>query len=348
MVKVLNFFSVLLRSMAILALFVSAHGLKSEGICNTPSCMADFGTVLSESHEDIKGAIVEKVVLRLNKNELSQEKIERNAIFVRYPNARGTILMCHGFMCNKHDQSFLRVLFPGYNTLSFDFRAHGDNREGQTSTLGQEEAYEVMAAARFIKHHEATKDLPTYVYGFSMGAVAAVEAQAKDTTLFSAMILDCPFESSENVLKRGLSHLKVSFFGYTFDFPGKGFLEQYAFHPHVQSFVRVILKVIANMDARDIAMHVQPFSPGLSAKKINVPVLFIHCKKDKKVSVDAIKEVYNNTASDYKVLWLTNGRGHFDSYFYSPERYADQVRNFLNTGAVRSEKRHEIIEDRED
>lgn len=326
--------------------------LENIGSCDpsksAATCLADFGMVFSESKDDIKNAVVERVVLRVRKNENSSQIIERNAIFVRYPEARGTIIMCHGFMCNKYDQAFLRVLFPGYNVLTFDFRAHGENKDGQVSTLGQEEAQEVIAAAHFVKHHSNVKDLPLYVYGFSMGAVAAIEAQAKDSSLFKKMILDCPFESSEKVLKRMLSHLKVSIFGYTFDFPGKGFLERYAFHPHVQSLVRILLKAIVNIDPRDVQIQVQPFHPGISAKKIDIPVLFIHCKKDKKVSVEAIKEVYNNTASAYKVLWLTNGRGHFDSYFYNPERYTDRVREFLLDSETYTAKKSEIVEDKEE
>ncbi len=316
--------------------------------CTSPACMADFGRVISESDKEVRNAIVEKVVMRVRKSEQSPEFIERNAIFVRHPNARGTVVMCHGFMCNKHDQAFLRLLFPGFNTFSFDFRGHGENGEGQVSTLGQEEANEVSAAANFVKHHPATKDLPVHAFGFSMGAVAIIQAQSKDGSLFAKLILDCPFESSEKVLKRLLAHLKLPVFGYTFEFPGKEYLEQYAFHPYVQSLVRVLLKVIVNMDARDIAMHVQPFYPGESAKKITVPVLFIHCKKDKKVSVEAIKEVYDNTASDYKILRITTGRGHFDSYFYNPERYAEWVKEFLEQNDLDSIKRQEIFEDFED
>lgn len=318
----------------------------------TLSCN-DYGAILSESFDQIDGAIVETVTLYSKENELSKKKFTRNGILVRYPNAVGTVLMCHGFMCNKHDLAVLRRLFPRgqYNIMSFDFRAHGDNKEGQICTLGKEEAHEVIAAAHFIKNHPIVKDISLFVYGFSMGAVAAIEAQAKDPSLFQAMILDCPFESSENVLKRGLDHLKVTLFGYTFDMPGKYLLERYAFHPYVQSFVRVVLKAVANMDSRDIPLCVSPFSPGTSIAKVRVPLLFIHCKNDRKVSVKAIKEVFNNASSDYKTLWLTNGRGHFDSYFYSPEKYTEWVRNFLDEatkGALGTQAKKEIIEDKEE
>ncbi len=34
--------------------------------------------------------------------------------------------------------------------------------------------------------------------------------------------------------------------------------------------------------------------------------------------------------TDYKVLWLTNGRRHFDSYFYNPEKYVKEIRTFID------------------
>ncbi|HEV2601854.1 MAG TPA: alpha/beta hydrolase [Candidatus Babeliales bacterium] len=311
------------------------------------------GIIVSSSSDQIQNAIVEHVVLYSQEQDGSHNKIQRNGVFVRYPDAVATVLLCHGLMCDKQDEAFLRNLFPrgAYNIMSFDFRAHGENRKGQFCTLGKDESYDVIAAGKFIKQHTAVKDLPLYVYGFSMGAVAAIEAQSKEPELFHAMILDCPFDSSMNVLKRGLENLKVSLFGYKFDVPGKQLLEKYSFHPYVQSFVRALLKTIANLDARDIPLRVPPFSPAISAEKIKIPILFIHCKKDEKVPIEAVTKVYSSVASEYKVLWLTNGTKHFGSYFHNPERYTDTVRGFLDlavAGDLYITKKSEIIEDQEE
>lgn len=344
-----------LRAKLFVFFMLSACTLKGDLVpVYVGSNAGDCGLIVGESTDEIKDATVEQVVIYAKEHDYSDKKIKRNGIFVRYPDAIGTVLMCHGFMCNKHDQAFLRQMFPAglYNVMSFDFRAHGDERENQVSTLGQHEAHDVTAAVQFIKNHpKIKKEVPVYAYGFSMGAVAAIEAQAKDPSLFQAMILDCPFESSENVIKRGLDHLKISIFGYIFDVPGKGLLERYAFHPYVQSWVRMVLKAVANMDTRDTSIMVSQFSPGTSVKKISIPVFFIHCKKDNRVSVDAIREIYNNIGSNYKLLWLTKGRGHFDSYFYSPEKYTERVREFLKIVAddrLNQANRREIIEDEEE
>lgn len=348
--------------------------------------VGDYGSIIARSADSIKNAVVEKVVFYPHGGTFATKNIERNGVLVRYEDAQATILMCHGFSCDKFDTAFLRRLFPRgrFNVMNFDFRAHGEKKGNQYCTLGSDEAYDVIAAAQFIRNHPDLKKKPLYVYGFSMGAVAAIEAEAKieeqraktvipnsvamaidahatieergaghhpQGTLFDAMILDCPFDSAENVIKRGLEQLKFSLFGYTFSVPGRQMLQKYAFHPYVQSLLRIILKAVANMDSRDISMRVFPVDPVKTIAKIAVPICLIHCKKDEKVSIDGIKAVYNNSKASYKTLWITNGRNHFDSFFYNPEKYTEHVRNFLEqalAGSIYHEKKQEIVVDEDD
>ena len=278
----------------------------------------------------------------------SLRKIARKGILVKHENAKANVLICHGFMCDKRDIGFLRSLFPDCNTLAFDFRAHGEATEGQCCTLGRDEAYDVIAAGELFKSRPDLKDLPLIVYGFSMGAAASIEAQAKEPALFDAMILDCPFDSSENVIKRGIDSMKFSLLGYQVDIPGRTLLQKYAFHPYVQSIVRGMLKAVASMDTKNINLFVYPISPAESIKKVTVPCLFIHCKNDEKVSVNEVKNIYNNAASAYKMLWITNGRKHYDSFFYEPENYAKYVNDFIAdvaTKQVHTNPLHILIED---
>jgi pimeloyl-ACP methyl ester carboxylesterase len=251
-------------------------------------------------------------------------------------------------MCDKHDAGLMRRLFPRgkYNVMTFDFRAHGENIVGQECTLGRDEAHDVIAAGKFLKNHPDLKDKPLFVYGFSMGAAASIEAQAR-RKLFDAMVLDCPFDSSEKVLQRGLDSVTFSIFGYEFELPGKSYLRQYAFHPYVQSFVKVLLKTVAQMSTQNIQLNVPRFSPQESVKQVSVPCFFIHCRNDEKVPLAAGRSVFDGAAGPKK-MWITNGRRHFDSYFYNPERYTEKVRSFLNDvmhGKYNHNNGPQIIED---
>ena len=304
-------------------------------LCGVGSCpythVGAFGDVIGTSSSVSKGGVLETVVIYPQKTEGLAEAIARKGFLIRYPNAVGTVLICHGFMCNKHDVAILRKIFkPGfYNVMTFDFRAHGQNTQGQCCTFGKDEALDVACAAKFLRLHPQLKNKPVFAYGFSMGASAAIQAQANDTGLFDGMILDCPFDCTENVIKKGLEQVTVNFFGYEFALPGQHILRQYAFHPQVQSIVTKILKSANKIRSEDITIRAHSINPALSAKNITVPCFFIHCKNDEKIEVQQVKDIYNNVNA-YKRLWITDGRSHFDSFFYNPEHYTQQVRTFLD------------------
>ncbi len=293
-------------------------------------------------------ATLEKVTIFSKKDSVSAEQFERKGLLVRRPHAKATILMCHGFMCNKFDVGFIRSLFgPEYNFLAFDFRAHGEQAEGQTCTFGRDEAYDVIAAASFAKEHPEVGKVPLFVYGFSMGAASAIQAQADHPDLFKGLILDCPFDSVDNVLKRSINTLSFSLFGYQVYIPGRQLLHKYAFHPYVQAVIKPLLKLATNMDSRHIDTHIVPVTPHETIKKVTAPCFFICCKKDKMVSIDAIKAVFDG-AGGYKKLWLTNGRCHCDSFFYNPEGYSKRINKFVASildDSIQNKKQNKIIED---
>jgi len=346
----------------------------------------NYGLIMSEDPHVVSGASVETIALNVPKHLNSSKRIVRYGKLVRYENAIGTILICHGFMCDKFDVGFLRHMFPQgqFNFMTFDFRAHGECAQGQRCTFGKDEACDVITAGKFLKYHPQLKDKPVIVYGFSMGAVAAIEAQAimesqmahsgietntaiaaiepsakiadnahlplakTNNALFSAMVLDCPFDSSENIIKKSLESLQFTFCGYDFSMPACNLLQKYAFHPYVQSLIKGILKTVSNLDTKSVDMRMYPLNPAESAHNISVPCFFIHCKNDEKVSVDSIKTVFNGAGSPYKMLWLTNGRRHFDSYFYNPEKYILMIRSFIDRvidGSIKNEKFEKVIED---
>lgn len=257
--------------------------------------------------------------------------MERQGILYINPTARATVIVSHGFMCDKFDMSFVRkTLFSDYNVLSFDFRAHGCGVDpSHICTFGKDEALDVIGAVHYIKSRYDIGHLPIIGYGFSMGAVASIQAQASTGDLFAAMILDCPYDRTHNVLKRSIEHLKFTLFGHTFALPGRDLLYRFAFNPYVQGILKTLLKTIAQLDAVTINVRIHPLSPVKSVKKITIPCFFIHCMNDEKINTQAAQQLYNNV-SGYKRLWITNGRRHFDSIFYNPEKYAHKIRVFIN------------------
>jgi uncharacterized protein len=288
----------------------------------------------------------EYITFKVPGTEAEGKELTRRGILLLRPGSLGTVVICHGFMCNKVDIGFLRMMFKNFNVVTFDFRAHGECDTEQCCTFGKDEALDVAGVVQYLKLRQDLSG-PRFAYGFSMGAVAAIIAQATDPTLFDAMILDCPYDHSINVIKRGLENLKLSLFGYTFALPGRSFLEQYAFQPWLQSILKTVLKTVAKMDATVVNTQIYPVSPADFASKITIPCFFIHCKNDEKVDVNAAHTLYNNVKG-YKRLWLTAGRHHFDSFFFNPEKYFGKVDHFLHdvmTLGILNKKKEKIVED---
>ena len=165
-----------------------------------------------------------------------------------------------------------------------------------------------------------------------MGAVAAIQAQSKSEQLgkplFNAMILDCPYDTSENILKRCMEHLKFSIMGYTFDLPFKKWFEKYAFNSYVQAVLKAILKTVAQMNATATNTYIYPISPAESIKKITVPCFLIHCYNDEKITVEAAHHLFDN-AGGYTRLWIAKGRCHFDPILFNPDKSRIKLKVFL-------------------
>ncbi len=284
----------------------------------------------------LDGAL-ENISFEVDADDSSLKKIVRHGTLLKIPGARATIVMCHGFMCDKKDIGIIRMLLRSgkfqYNILSFDFRGHGEYSQGQSCTMGKHEIHDVLGAVSYIKSLKEIKNLPIIGYGFSMGAVSLIQTQgaadSEKKAPFDALVLDCPFDSSDAILKQVLEQLKISILGYRFGLPAQSFLHKYFFSSYVQSCFKLLLRANSKFGAQNVNLSLQEILPYKSAQNISVPTLIITCSNDEKVPLESVENVYNNLASSYKELWVTNGRRHFDSLFYNPEAYTYRVLRFI-------------------
>ena len=268
----------------------------------------------------------------IKQSENNLEAIKRHGILLINDNAKATILVCHGFMSSKDDMHLLRIIFSDYNVMSFDFRAHGENCHNQNCTFGDDERYDVIGAVNFIKNHPLIKDKPLFAYGFSMGAVAIIMALNEIKDLFNGIILDCPFESTDNLVERAFERMKVNLYGFNISIPGGYLLKKYAYNMYLQEILKVLFKIFSRMDATRISTIIKKVSPKEAIKNVDIPLFLIGCHNDEKAPPSAIREIYENASlSVYKRLWISCGRRHFDSFFVNPEKYTYKLKSFLNT-----------------
>jgi pimeloyl-ACP methyl ester carboxylesterase len=318
MIKKINFFVLIHWMFVITTVQAWAPLIDSQSLYN-----------LTTVKQQIKNIQFEDIVFDAFVDATKTETLQRRGILVRKNYALGTVVICHGYLGCKRDALALKHLFPMYNVLTFDFRAHGDDRQGQVSTIGRDEAFDVIGAVHLVKADPTMRDKPIIAFGFSMGAVSAIQAQSIDETLFDAMILDCPFDSTDDAMRRGLEEkMQITLFGKKFTIPGKQFLLDHMYDDSAQAVTQFLFQAITKLDGKAIATKFVRVRPVDSIKKITVPCFFIHCENDKKVPIYAVEQLYKNKPG-FKRLWITQGKWHFGSYLNNPELYWYKVNKFL-------------------
>ncbi|HBY06203.1 MAG: Hydrolase of the alpha/beta superfamily [candidate division TM6 bacterium GW2011_GWE2_42_60] len=273
---------------------------------------------------------VEDIVFYSQPGLSGKEPLKRKGLLFRNnrPGTRATVLMAHGYSCNKEDIRFMSMIFSEYHVVVFDFRAHGELSAGQCCTFGSDEAYDIKAAVEFIRADPQLKKLPIVSWAFSMGAVASIEAQARFGKLFDCAVWDCPFDSTEELIARAIEHLKITVLGHSFRIPGRSFLLKYAYHPWVQGGLKMALRTIANIDASLVPTRLVPIDVVASAQKITIPVFFVTCQKDTKAPPAAVRNICD-AVPGFTRFWITEGEYHFRSFFQNPEKYRRKVLHFI-------------------
>jgi len=274
---------------------------------------------------------LQDVVLQVPEDDAGKITLRRGELVIR-PDAPATVILFHGFKCKRSDVRPLRTfMFPDYNTLIFDFRAHGVHaRPGECCSFGVDEVKDVKAAVDFVRNHPLLKDKPVIAYGISMGAAAAIEAQSRyNNKLFDALILDSPFDSMENVITRGLNTIRYTIFGCDILKTLRLILQKSLYSPLMDRILKTSLRLVG-LDATSVATCLKPVCPLESIKQVTVPCFIIGCSKDETVPVEAFEKVYENAGTKQKELWIVDGNNHVDTFSHRPEEYIYKVRAFLN------------------
>lgn len=122
------------------------------------------------------------------------KKLEAWYIPVWIPDAKGTVILCHGYGASKSSllQEAGQFRSMGYHTFLIDFRGHG-NSEGFETSIGAEEAKDVKAAYAYMQ--AKIPDSPIILYGVSMGAVSIIKAVHDYDLKPAKVIVGCPFAS---------------------------------------------------------------------------------------------------------------------------------------------------------
>ena len=216
---------------------------------------------------------------------------------------QGTIFYMHGVGDNKISGLRLAQVFhmKHFNVMLYDSRAHGKS-EGRFCTYGYYEKFDVSKAIDVLTEREKSGLGQIGLFGTSMGAAIAVQAAGVEPRI-SAVVAEGCFTSLRTI---------------TVDYQKRLLWMPWHF---LRNVAMKRSEHIAHFSHHDV-------SPLRSLASVNVPILFIHGKKDARIKYQYSEELYAN-AHDPKELYLIDGANHTDIHNIAQKEYEERVAGFF-------------------
>ena len=236
---------------------------------------------------------------------LSSDGLKLRGWFIPALQARGTIILCHGYGTNRSDLlGFVPFLHKaGYNTFLFDFRAHGES-EGKYISLGYHEKKDLIGAIDYLKGRNDIDSKKIGIIGFSMGGAVAILVAAESEDV-RAVVADGSFTSFGETVAH---HLKLLYKA-----------------PRIPFALITIW-----FCERRLGFNPSQAAPVESIARISPrPVFIISGDQDVRIPVAEAKALFAS-AKEPKELWLVQGAGHMEAHSLYPEEYEKRILSFFN------------------
>lgn len=270
-----------------------------------------YGKRLSDISKEIREELLQRDDVK-PVEFYTQDGLKLSGFLLTRKDAKINLVLCHGYQGTKEFMYALIDLFPDWNILLFDFRAHGQS-EGRITSIGYHEYKDVIAAAHFMKDifkTDANEQNSTVVLGISMGGAATLKAAEFDPTLADALIIDSTYAVLGDMLLKGFSV--------------KSGLSYYPFFPLIKQMYRYV----ANFD-------INSMNPQESVKVIKKPILFIHSCDDSFISPINTLQLYANVKNKKSKLWIGPPCRHGWLHCYHKEIYQKKVLRFVQAATER-------------
>ena len=228
---------------------------------------------------------------------------------IRVKNAKGTVILFHGFSGQKASMLDKAAIFQGlgYNTLLVDFMGSGGS-EGNQTTIGFLEAEQVKTCVDYLTQ-KGEKNI--FLFGTSMGAVAIMKAIHDFDLKPKKIIIECPFGSMYKTVCARFKTMNAP------TFPMAGLL---VFWGGIQN-----------------GFWAFGHNPTAYAKKISCPTLLLYGQQDAKVSKAEIDEIFTNLAGQ-KHLRIYQNAGHENYLIKYKAAWTKDISLFMKTDKKRHNK----------
>jgi len=272
-----------------------------------------LGPISEEQREMIRAG---REWIRAHENQMtshqiiSTDKLRLRAKYLPAENAKGTIILFHGYRSgsfNDFSCAFRMYHEFGLNIMAVDQRAHGES-EGKYICFGAREKYDCAAWARYVDKMHNGK-LPVFLGGISMGATTVMLAsELKLPKSVKGIIADCGFTSPWDIIRK----------------VGKDLVK---FDPAPLLYIANVFSLwLANFDMKEN-------STVKALAKTKLPVLFIHGEADHFVPASMTKRSQKACAGENKMLIVPKA-GHGYSYLYAPQECETALGEFFDKYAI--------------
>ena len=217
------------------------------------------------------------------------------------PESRGLVLVFHGYAnCKARMLAEAKAFHElGYACFLIDFPGSGGSA-GDATTVGYREAGDVARTAAYARGQ--WPESPLILYGQSMGAVAVLRALAAQGVTADAAVLECPFDTMLNAVGARFAALGLP------SFPGAALMVFWGGWQH--------------------GYNAFAHNPVEYARSAHCPVLLLHGRDDRRVSVPQVESVYQSLPGR-KEMHVFDGLGHESYAAKQPQQWKEWVGGFL-------------------
>ena len=209
-------------------------------------------------------------------------------------------MLCHGIGTGRREclPIALRFSAAGYNVLCFDFRAHGMS-DGQFSSVGLHETNDVIGAVQYLKQRPEVDPKRIGVVGFSMGAVATIQAAAQCADI-AAVVADSAYASFLEAVR------------YSFRVVAR--LPHFPIAPVAMHWAKWMVHVDpSELRPVDVIGRISPR-----------PILVTHGTLDEIVPLRHAYTLFK-AAEEPKELWIVPGAHHVEARDQDPDGYFERI-----------------------
>lgn len=243
----------------------------------------------------------------------SDDGLKLHGQWVRVHNARGTMLLVHGYRSTKlvdFGVAFDYYHEKGFNLLLPEHRCHGES-QGRFITFGVKESTDML---RWIEYHNREfGPMPMVLSGLSMGASTVMfMADMPLPGNVKGLIADCGFTSPADILAdvfRDVTHIPPWPSVFAADLFARCFAGFSLWQKQTE-------KTLANN---------------------RLPILMVHGTEDDFVPCDMTKRSYA-ACSVPKTLLLVEGAGHGVSFLADHVRYIAHIEQFLKNTILKEKE----------